>query len=440
MTIITQAVSGKQRLSEIKTAMLMYSPFFASLLYDMMEIKLLPGDDAEIPTLGTDGKTIYINESFFGALPLLQAYAAMCHEIAHAMWMHFERGKVFSDMGFEGRPFRPALYNIAGDFVINDMLKACNIGELGPGWLWSPKYKHTMNVDDVYRELEKEFPPQLSKQPQQNNSNSIEGSSAKNNSANSNSANGNNVNSNSANSNESNESNAVKDMEEKVLDKHIFPATKVQEAEWRRAIKSAYIAAKAVDKMPEALERFVTEFLNPQILWQEKLRFHVIRVATRDIKSWGSPHRRRLITQRLFYPRNRGFGAGEIVVAVDTSGSISEAELNTFFGELASIIDDCNPETVWVLSIDAHVNSVERLDSGHDLRQHPPKIVGGGGTSFIPAFEWCDNEGIIPSVLIYFTDLHGEYPKLPPTYSVIWCVTNERKATWGESIQIKVGK
>jgi hypothetical protein len=97
---------------EVKTSMLLYVPFFASLLMDMMKVKIgkfpglfPPGNETAI----TDGRNVWIDRDFLSSLTLPEAVFLVCHEIGHAMWMHMSRGKQYLDMGFEGRQFDPWL-------------------------------------------------------------------------------------------------------------------------------------------------------------------------------------------------------------------------------------------------------------------------------------------------------------------------------------------
>jgi predicted metal-dependent peptidase len=392
------------RLTELKVAMLLYVPFFASLMIDILELKV--GKFPEVfgnntPTAATDGKTVWIDEDFLKGLKLAEAVFLLCHEIAHCMWMHMARGKNYLDVGFDGANFNPSVWNMAGDYVINDMLVRSQIGDMPKGGLHEPrKYTHEMSADDVYRELMKDPPKQGqgghggTGTPDQHGNQGV------------------------------------------TLDTHILKPQEIPEQEMRRAVKTASDAAKAQGSMPAALERFVTELMNPQVPWQEKLRYHVARSIGRDCKTWRSPNRRRLILQKIYMPSYTGFSAGEVVVAIDTSGSIGEGELNMFLSELAGILDDCKPEKVWVLAIDARVAAVTELDSGADIANDPPALKGGGGTSFRPAFEWCHENGIEPASLIYFTDMCGDFPKEAPSYPVIWCATMDSVAPWGETVRI----
>ncbi|NJN35830.1 MAG: hypothetical protein HC794_00765 [Nitrospiraceae bacterium] len=400
--------AAAKRMTELKTGMLLYYPFFASLLYDMMDVKVGKFPEMGLDTAGTDGRNLWIDEDFLVSLDLSESVFVMCHEIGHAMWHHMQRARGYRDIGLHGAAFNSQLYNVAADYVINDTLKVTNTGKMPKDCLWDAKYTHLMLVEDVYKGLMK---PQKSPSPSDGSGKAPSGAGT-----------------------------PSPGKTSGQFDKHIYDAQGPQagEGEWKRAVQSAANAAKAQGMLPSQLERFVENFLNPQVPWQEKLRYHVVRAASRDSKSWHAPHRRRLVSQRMFYPRNTGFGAGEIVVAVDTSGSIGQTELDTFFSELAAILDDCKPEAVWVLGVDAAVNSVERIEAGTDIRTSPPGVKGGGGTAFEPAFDWCDKEGIEPATLIYFTDMYGSFPKEAPKYPVIWCATTPQVAPWGETVFIEV--
>jgi len=398
--------------TEIKTAMLLHIPFFASLLLDIMKIRIgkfphifpqaIDKDGKQIAafeTMATDGKTIYMDEDFIRDLPIVNAVFAVCHEIGHAMWEHMARAKRYVDLGFDGQPFQPMLWNIAADFVINDLLVKAKIGAIKldkdgtPEWLLDPKYTCEMTVEEVYRDLVKNGLPQSckggGKGPGQ--------------------------------------------------DVHVYELGDISEAELKRAIQSAADSAKAMGKLPAELERFAEQLLNAQVSWQELLRTTVVTATSRDTTSWSRPHRRRLVGQGVYLARPSAFGCDDIVIAVDTSGSIGQPELNVFFSELADIIRTCRPERVHVLGIDSRVASYEELPGDVDITNNPPKCKGGGGTNFVPAFEWVEEHNIVPDAFVYFTDLQGPGPSEEPGYPVIWCSTTpELKGNIGTTIYVEI--
>jgi predicted metal-dependent peptidase len=386
--------------TKIKTAMLVHVPFFSSLLFDIMNVEIgkfphIFGDRAA--TAATDGKNVYFDEDFLKTLKLPEAVFVMCHEIGHAMWQHMARARKYADVGFEGEPFDPRRWNFAGDYVINDMLVKSGVGKMPSVGLLDKKYTSEMMVEDVYRDLKDQLPPPKMVEIGIGHGNHGD-----------------------------------------TLDVHIHSPCDINEAEMKRAITTALEAAKAQGNVPAALERFCNNFLKPQVSWQERLRYHVTRAVSRDATTWARPHRRRLVMQGVYLPTTTGFGAGDVVVTVDTSGSIGQAELNTFFSELDDILMNCRPTSVALIGCDAAISSVHILEAGQSLKENPPKLGGGGGTSFRPPFQHVEDEAWRPSALIYFTDMYGDFPPEAPAYPVIWCRTTEVAAPWGETIDVKI--
>lgn len=410
---------AKQRFTEMRTAMLLHTPFFASLMLDMMDTKV--GVFQGIPTAGTNGKTIWFDQDFLASLDLPEAVFLCCHEIAHAMWMHMERGRKWMDIGLGGQPFDRGLYNVAADFVINDMLVKSNVGRMPKGGLIDRKYTGDMLVEDVYIDLLKKRPPpppgggggKGEGDPKEGSNPPPEGSDG---------------------GIPSNEGSGGKSP----MDTHVYEPAKVAEAEMKRAIATAVQQAKAMGKMPSELERWVEETLRPQVNWKEKLRLMVTRAATRDATTWTSPHRRRLVSQKIYLPSYTGFGAGEMVGVTDTSGSMGSKEFDASWAEFSDIIMNCRPERMWLMACDAKVHNVHELPSYHDIYSSRPEMRGGGGTDFRPAFEKVEELGIQPAVLVFFTDLRGTFPDEAPNYPVIWVCTTDLVAPFGETIKVEL--
>jgi predicted metal-dependent peptidase len=348
-----------------------------------MTLKFGKFDD--VPTAGTDGKTIWFHEDFLRTLTLRQAVFVMCHEVAHAMWLHMSRGKKYADsIGPDGKPFDHQKWNIATDYVINAMLRDSNIGTVPPGALLDSKYTSQMSGEEVYRKLTDE---ESKKQP---------------------------------------------------MDSHVYADSEASPEEWKRAVAAAANAAKAMGNLPAALGRFVDELLNPQVTWQEVLRKRITLALGRDSRTWAKLHRRRFVAQRIVAPGATGHRAGTIVVAVDTSGSIGQDELTTFLSEVQGILDDAQPEVVFLMSCDAKIHDEHELYPGDNLAILKPAITGGGGTSFKPPFERVEELGLRPDMLVYLTDMYGDFPK-DPGYPVIWCATSNEKGPFGETLPIKIG-
>lgn len=373
--------------TKAKLALFLKVPFFASLLADMMKVKV--GDYAHLfppgltPTAATDGKTIYLHEPFIAQLTLPEVVFLLCHEIGHAMFHHIVRAEKYKGgIGPDGRPFSAQKWNMATDYAINGMLISAGIGKMPAMGLYDARYVG-MLADVIYKAL-----------PDDPDGNSMD---------------------------------------------HHMPASKdaPSGAEWKRAIVSAKDTAKAMGNMPGAVERFVDDLVNPQVPWADHLRKSVNRAAGRDASTWVRPNRRRLFTQGIVLPSKVGTKAGTIAVAFDTSGSVSEGELRVFISEVDSILGDLNPERVIVMGVDMEVHDVVELQQGDSVGALKPVCKGGGGTRFAPAFEKLDELGVIPDTFIYFTDMCASFPD-EPTYPVIWCASTEKVAPWGETIHVKV--
>lgn len=378
---------AEKRYTEAKTAMLVHVPFFSSLLFDLMNVHVgkFPHIFGDNPgTAATDGKGIWLDEDFFAKLKLPEAVGVICHEIGHAIYQHQARAKAYESTGLAGKPLDKAKANRAMDYVINDMLTNCGI-KLPSCALLDRKYTYEMTWEEVYAQL-------------------------------------------------------PDDDGQDGFDVHL-PASgaQVSPVEMQRAVQTAAESAKAQGKLPGSLKRFADELVHPQITWQEKLRHCVSRAIARDGTTWAKPHRRRLLTQGVYLPSTTGFGAGDLVVVVDTSGSIGQKEVNTFFGEVDDILSSCNPESVAVLGCDAEVNSVHHVEAGQSLFDAQIELGGGGGTDFRPPFGWVDeNFAGVPAALIYFTDMMGSFPEQPPGYPVIWCRTYKGAAPWGEVVDVEI--
>lgn len=206
------------------------------------------------------------------------------------------------------------------------------------------------------------------------------------------------------------------------------------ENSWKIATVQAALMAKSRGELPGGIEQLIDLVKKPPIDWRAELRRFMQQQAKNDY-SWTRPNTRYL-ARGLYLPALRDEQMGPIVVAYDTSGSISAEELQKFNDEAASVIEEVKPEYTLVLQADARVNDARRFERGDSFEPLPLK--GRGGTNFCPVFEHLEKEGIIPACLIYLTDLEGLMPPAPPDFPVLWVCTTDREADWGETIRLDV--
>jgi predicted metal-dependent peptidase len=146
-----------------------------------------------------------------------------------------------------------------------------------------------------------------------------------------------------------------------------------------------------------------------------------------------TPPNRRYIGSGLYLPSVELRGLGEIVIAVDTSGSIGKHELEQFAAEISAISEETQPEAIHVVYCDAAVRCVQQFGPSEPVRLEPK---GGGGTDFRPAFDWVAENDFAPVCLIYLTDLCCDSFPEAPEYPVLWVTDSRSTAPFGETVRI----
>lgn len=204
-----------------------------------------------------------------------------------------------------------------------------------------------------------------------------------------------------------------------------------QQHEWSIAAEQALRSAKVCGHDPLGVERPLSESRQSQQDWRAILRDFVTAAAPSDYR-WTPPNRR-YIASGLYLPSVERRGLGEIVIAVDTSGSIGKIELEQFAGEISAISEEAQPEAIHVVYCDAAVQSSQEFTASEPVQLEPK---GGGGTDFRPVFAWVDENGIAPVCLIYLTDLCCDSFPEPPEYPVLWVTDSRRTAPFGETVRI----
>jgi predicted metal-dependent peptidase len=194
---------------------------------------------------------------------------------------------------------------------------------------------------------------------------------------------------------------------------------------WRDAVSAAVNTGDA----PGNLERHYPK-VSSSISWTQVLGRHLVR-AQHDY-DWGRPDRR-MMGHDLIYPSLAGEGV-RVGVVIDTSGSVSPELIGSFLSELRALRKSHPNVSGLVIYADAAVRGV------HDLeRAAPPSVIGGGGTSFAPAFHELERRRFVPDVLVYLTDGEAEFPARP-RFPVIWVLPGDSdvRPPWGEVLRLGV--
>lgn len=405
--------------SDTRVALLWEAPAFSHIFYTMLDTlgsEHVALFTADVPIAATDGTGLLLNPETFFQFNLKERVFIVAHEIMHCIFNHcaigFQmamRGKVAYPDGLE-LEYNDKMMNVALDLVINDGLIESKTGQFNKSWLHDPKIATNKDSGtEAYRKIYEQQkggkgggkPPPMGGGGQG-------------------------------------------------FDEHLAPGTSQgkdgvtasqqrNEAEWQTALSQAMNAAKAQGKLPANLERMFGDILNPTVDWREKIQSLFARKVGAGTYDWRKPDRH-FITRDIYAPARSGFGAGTVIVGVDTSGSIGPKELDMFFAEMAGILEDVRPRQLLVVWCDAQIGRVDECDEPGDLN-HVRSLgaPGGGGTSFIPVFEYAASLGSEIDALVYLTDGMGTFPDVAPSYPVIWgSIYPQSQYPFGDVVDIPI--
>jgi predicted metal-dependent peptidase len=435
LPIHTPTPEEQEKLDTALTWLVVNAPFFADLMYRKLTVKLT----LVVPIAATDGFNIFINPEPFFKLTLREQVFVLAHEILHYVYgdnfmMHIwqRAGEVTVRPGVT-LPYNSELMNIAEDLRINAMLKESKVGDFNKDWLYDPRLseKGFENSLEIYEQLWKQggggdgrSKPGKGK-PGGGPGGKPNGGQTR-------------------------------------FDEHLAPgegsgkdpdvvAGRANEAERAVAVAQAAQAAEAMGKMPAGLKRLVGDILEPKVDWKDKIRATLFRRLFGDGYDWTMPDRRMIVRDRIdkafqpiYFARNTDHGCGELVIGVDTSGSIGPKQVERFFSEMAGIVESVNPSRLVVLWCDADIARMDDLEEVSDLTSlkvtiDKEGVPGGGGTDFRPVFKHIEKLGLEPECLVYFTDTMGTFPDKPPSYPVIWGNIYPRGSVpWGDMVNVEV--
>ena len=184
-------------------------------------------------------------------------------------------------------------------------------------------------------------------------------------------------------------------------------------------------------KLGGSLRRLVDHLLQPQLPWRMLLARYMT-AASRDDYSYMRPSRRE---GEAIFPSLRS-SQTEILVVLDTSGSIKAQEMREFVTEVDAIKGQIRAR-ITLQACDAELSPAGPwVYEPWEEFTLPTELRGGGGTRFTPVFEWLDQQGESPDLVVYFTDAEGEFPKQEPRTPVLWLVKGRAKVPWGQRVQL----
>ncbi len=215
------------------------------------------------------------------------------------------------------------------------------------------------------------------------------------------------------------------------------PGDAADTARWRQHLARAMGAGQAAGRGLGRIGHLIADVPERRTPWEVVLRGALLRAllplpqpaAHRPARRWlagaaqaaqaGAP-------VPGFEPGRRlATDAPRVAVAIDASGSIDDARLALFWAEVTGIARRLRAE-LHVLVFDEAVRSVVRIDPAGGTPRLPP-LPRGGGTAFAPVVAAATE--MRASALVILTDMDGDPGPAPRGLSVIWAVPDARDAT-----------
>ena len=388
------------------TQLLVRHVFFATLA-----LKLAIIESEKTQTMATDGKAIYYNPTWIATLAMIEILSTIAHEIMHvALGHHLRR---------EGRD--RDLWNQACDYAVNRILIKSKVFRLPEGALFDERFEGKTeeviyNILKAEQDEKPEDKPEDSPEDSQGDSDDQAGAGE-----------------------ESpqpliGEVWDATDDEGKPLDEGgkanaqlevVSNLAEAQQAENTMGLGETDPIVKQLVDVNQAKD----------VSWYDQLA-HLADETIEINKSYNTPDRRLLHTG-LILAGSYEEPDFNLVIAWDSSGSLTDLLSSQFQSHINSIVLALDPTSVTVLYCDTRVRGSQTFERGDEIILKPK---GGGGTRFDPIFSHIEDEDLQPDFVIYFTDGEGTVTCDEPDYPVVWATTKKipdfTQTEFGESVSI----
>ena len=390
------------KIKQARIKLLFGQPFFGTLI---MHLPLVDATDAGwCPTAAVDGRYIYYNRDFFRKLDVDEIQFVLCHEVLHVAFDHFGR-RSHRDAGW---------WNMANDYVINATLMQDKIGKMPKErvpveesdesgrktktqrvGLYDERYTKPKiwTSEAVYDDLEK-------RKVKKELTLDVHLEMGKDGSGGKNTKNG---------------------IPIEVSDEDL---KKIREEMKGKVLQAANAAA---GKMPASLRRLIDDLVEPKVNWRDLLKQSIQSCITDDF-TWMRPNRKHMYSG-IFLPTLDKDETIDLEIAIDMSGSISDAMGKDFLSEVYGIMGMYSDFRIGVLTFDTQVYNHQTFtkDTMDDLLKY--KLGGGGGTDFGCFWNHWKKEQIEPKLAMVFTDGFPCGDWGPSNYcDTLWVITEGAKS------------
>ena len=367
-------VEVTERIIIARVGLLLRHPFFGNMA---TRLRILAADDW-LPTAAVDGRNLYFNTQFFNAMNNKEIEFVIAHEILHC---------VFDHLGRRGDR-DPLIYNIAADYIVNNLLIRDRIGERPKlvdcyadtkyeGWQSEAVY------DEIYQKAKQngqDFLDQLGEMLDEHLD--AEGDSD-----------------GSANAGES------KDANGNPISKSKPKYSKEEAQKIKDEIKEGMLqAAQAAGagNTPGEIQRVIQELTEPKMNWREIIQQQIQSTVKNDF-TFMKPSRKGWHTTAIL-PGQDFDEQIDCVIAVDMSGSIGNSQAKDFLSEVQGIMDQFPDYNIKIWCFDTKVYNEQEFTTDNGERLEDYEVMGGGGTDFDANWTYMKENDIQPKKFIMFTD------------------------------------
>jgi len=370
------------KLTKAKSQLSSKHPYFG-----MLASRLKHEENPKLTTFASDGKRFLYNPEFIEKCSIDELFFTLTNCVMHHILAHSMRK--LDRKGY--------LWQLATDYAINSMLKK-NKFKIPEGANFNNEFKN-MYAEEIYEILKKQL-------EEQNGDSSYDDAKLLDSFIKKNDGN----------------SNLFKSMK-KMAQKEI--------EQWDYAASLAKEVASKKSSTPLGMERFAKKIKANNIDWKFEL-YNAINKHMRNNYAFMPPNKKH-IYRGVALPSLTS-DTLSLIVAIDTSGSIKEDVLGAFIGEFKSIMQNFPAVSIELIIADAKVHNHYTFIGGDEIDF---TLKGGGGTDYRPTFEYVDANIPNSSMLLYFTDGEGIFPRIPPAYEVLWALSQKKeKIPFGRAINI----
>lgn len=407
---MTKMISGDAKLEFQRTVvkLLGSNPFYAHML--MAVRRQFTTDDHVVPTACVTfdkPPRLIVNEQFFLKCTPTQRIGVLEHEILHLVFRHNDNTRFCQDKFSDGN-----LLMIAWDLVVNQLIDS---DKLIKEAVTLEKFQMPPNKTAIwyYNELKKMRDEQLQKLQKALDAcggGGLGGSPQD----------GNNKNGGCCRPGQDQQNGNIDETEDALNIKSL--------------VKDAYDRAKkheggnGIGKLPGAIKEYIESLIQPpKVPWNKELRNFRATLGKAKLESTTKRISKRFGT----VPGTRIRGCAKILVAIDTSGSVSNEDLKLFSNEIRHM--HRNGALIEVVECDTAVNR------HYPYRGKIADVVGRGGTDLREIFNWIKQKKKIFDGLVILTDgFSPMFPTSPIPVRTLWVINKGQKcADWGKTIFIE---